>query len=96
MNGHKKRVEKVRDFFSHNKLFSILVVILIGFLLFRTVSHKTEEQPTSTQGEQTVSTESNDLEWRFYPIDLVVLGIGGGICAVMAIRERKKAKEGLN
>lgn len=33
--------------------------------------------------------------WRFYPSDLVILLVGGGICVIMIMRERKKAKEEL-
>jgi ABC-type uncharacterized transport system permease subunit len=94
--GHQKRVEKVRRFASRNKVFSVLIVILVGFLLFRTVSNRTEKKPPNNQAAQTASVESEKLEWRFYPIDLVVLGIGGGFCTIMIIRERRKAKEGLH
>lgn len=94
--GHQKRVEKVRRFVSRNKVFSVLIVILVGFLLFRTVSNRTEKKPPNNQAAQTASVESEKLEWRFYPIDLVVLGIGGGFCTIMIIRERRKAKEGLH
>ena len=96
--GHKKRVEKVREFTSHNKVFSVFAVILIVFLIFRTVSGKAPDTPESSQAEQTVTeeTETEETGWRFYPIDLVVLGVGGGFCTIMIIRERRKAKEGLN
>lgn len=96
-DSHRKRVEKVREFASHNKVFSAIAVLLIVFLLFRTVNRNTE-QPDKAQEEQTVTEESKTEEtgWRFYPIDLVVLGVGGGFCTVMIIRERRKAKEGLN
>lgn len=92
--GHSKRVEKVRDFTSHNKIFTVIAVILIVFLLFRTANRN--PQPETAQNEQTVTEESEGTGWRFYPIDLVVLGVGGGFCSIMIIRERKKAKEGLN
>lgn len=94
--GHQKRMEKVRCFVSHNKVFSVLIVILVGFLLFRTVSDSTGEKPPNNQATQTASAESEKLEWRFYPIDLVVLGVGGGFCTIMIIRERRKAKEDLH
>ncbi|MBQ6041512.1 MAG: hypothetical protein IJL32_12190 [Oscillospiraceae bacterium] len=93
--GHSKRVEKVRDFTSHNKIFTVIAVILIVFLLFRTVNRNTQ-QPETEQTEQSVTDETEETGWRFYPIDLVVLGVGGGFCTIMIIRERKKAKEGLN
>lgn len=95
--GHKKRVEKVREFTSHNKVFSVIAVILIVFLLFRTVNRKTEQQePVQETQTVTEETEAEESGWRFYPIDLVVLGVGGGFCSIMIIRERRKAKEGLN
>lgn len=96
--GHSKRVERVRDFATHNKVFVVIAIILIAFLIFSTVSDKKNETPESSQTEQNVSdeTQSEDTGWRFYPIDLVVLGVGGGICSIMIIRERRKAKEGLN
>lgn len=93
--GHSKRVEKVRDFASHNKIFTVIVVILIVFLLFRTVN-RNPQQPETEQAEQSVTDETEESGWRFYPIDLVVLGVGGGFCTIMIIRERKRAKEGLN
>lgn len=93
--GHSKRVEKVREFTSHNKVFVAIAVILIGFLLFRAVN-RDPQQSEKTQDEQSVTEETEDTGWRFYPIDLVVLGVGGGFCTIMIIRERRKAKEGLN
>lgn len=93
--GHSKRVEKVRDFASHNKIFTVIAVILIAFLLFRTVN-RNPQQPETEQAEQSVTDETEENGWRFYPIDLVVLGVSGGFCTIMIIRERKKAKEGLN
>lgn len=95
--GHKKRVEKVSEFTSHNKVFSVIAVLVIVFLLFRTVNRNPEQQEKA-QEKQTVTeeTDAEETEWRFYPIDLVVLGVGGGFCSIMIIRERRKAKEGLN
>ena len=95
--GHKKRVEKVREFTSHNKMFSVIAVLVIVFLLFSTVNRHTEQQET-VQDRKTVTeeTEAEETGWRFYPIDLVVLGVGDGFCSIMIIRERRKAKEGLN
>ncbi len=94
--GHKRRVEKVREFTSHNKIFTAFAVLLIIFLLFRIVPNRTSENETENQEEQKVSEEAEETGWRFYPIDLVVLGVGGGFCSIMIIRERRKAKEGLN
>ena len=78
-------------------VFSVIAVILIVFLLFRTVNRKTEQQePVQETQTVTEETEAEETGWRFYPIDLVVLGVGGGFCSIMIIRERRKAKEGLN
>lgn len=94
--GHKRRVEKVRDFTSHNKLFTAIAVLLIIFLLFRAVPDRTAANENPEQTKLSEETEAEDTGWRFYPIDLVVLGVGGGFCSIMIIRERRKAKEGLN
>lgn len=92
--GHSKRAEKVRNFASHNKVFTVFAVILIIFLLFHAVNQNTQQSETA-QEEQTITEESTEASWRFYPIDLVILGVGGGFCTVMIVRERKKSKEGL-
>ena len=94
--GHKRRVEKVRDFTSHNKVFTAIAVLLIIFLLFRAVPDRTAENENPEQTKVSEETKAEDTGWRFYPIDLVVLGVGGGFCSIMIIRERRKAKEGLN
>lgn len=65
--GHQKRVEKVRRFVSRNKVFSVLIVILVGFLLFRTVSNRTEKKPPNNQAAQTASVESENWSGDFTP-----------------------------
>ncbi len=94
----KNRVEMVRELNSHKNFLSVFAAILIVFLNFLTVSAYAPDAPESSQAEQTVTaeTETEETGWRFYPIDLVVLGVGGGFCTIMIIRERRKAKEGLN
>ena len=93
--NHKQRVEKVRSFVSQNKIFSVFAIVLICFLLFRTASDPAEKQPMTVPEEQAIYVEAEESGWRFYPIDLVILAVGGGFCTVMILRERRKAKEGL-
>ena len=92
-DSHRKRAAGVQSFLSSNKLFVVIALaaaIIIGTGLFK---GKTVEVPAS-ETEQTEETAVP--QWRFYPSDLVVLLVGGGFCTVMIIRERKKAKEGLD
>lgn len=92
---HMERAGKVREFIAGNKLFlviAVLAVIAICCNVFLNNDEHTTEETSASQSEQAEEQQ----EWRFYPIDLVVLGIGGGFCTVMILRERHKAKEGLN
>ena len=52
-------------------------------------------QVKETEPQETVQSETVE-GWRFYPIDLVVLGAGGELCVVMILREKRRAKEELN
>lgn len=96
-SSHKERAEKVRSYASKNIVFIVAAILIIIFLIVSGVSNRTQE-PDATE-QSTVSTEVADTKteqgWRFYPIDLVVLGVGGGFCSIMIIRERRKTKEGL-
>lgn len=92
-DSHKKRADSVQHFLSSNKLFVVIALvaaIIIGTGLFK---GKTVEVPAS---ETQQTEEATVPQWRFYPSDLIVLLVGGGFCTVMIIRERKKAKEGLD
>ena len=88
---HQKRVEKVRGYLAKNKAVAVIAVLAaIALLVNLVVNH--DVQKTDTQ--ETVQTET-DESWRFYPVDLVVLGAGGGLCAIMMLREKRRAKEEL-
>ena len=89
--GHRKRAEKVRGYLAKNKAVAVIAVLAaIALLVNLVVNH--DVQKTDTQ--ETVQTET-DESWRFYPVDLVVLGAGGGLCAIMMLREKRRAKEEL-
>lgn len=102
--SHKRRVGKIKNFTNKNKVFTVIAIIVVIYLLFNIVSSRINEndkkhEENSIQSD-TVSEESNaetddDLHWRFYWADLWVLAGAGGFCTVMIIRERKKAREKL-
>lgn len=98
---HHQRVEKVKSYTEKNKMFVIIAIGIILFLIGNSIYTSINEVPdngvsqseTSTVEEEV--TEDEPLQWRFYWIDLWILLIGGGVCTIMIIKERKKAKEGL-
>jgi len=90
--GHKKRVRKVKDFAVQNKIFMVMLALAAVFLLANFIFiPKTHDTPKTAE-----IAEEHTREWRFYPIDLAVLGVGGGFCTVMILRERKRVKEDTN
>lgn len=90
--GHRKRAEKVRGYFSQKRAITLFAILAsIALLISLVMNHQVKE----TEPQETVQTETTD-GWRFYPVDLVVLGAGGGLCAVMMLREKRRAKEELN
>lgn len=92
--GHKKRAEKVRGYFSRKSAVALFAVLAsVALLISLVMNHQVKENDANTQ--ETVQTEIAE-GWRFYPVDLVVLGTGGGLCAVMILREKRRAKEELN
>lgn len=95
---HKERVQKIRNFTEKNKVFTIMAVIAVIFLLsnFFFSKDNTEKNLPDTETVQ-AETEENPpkAEWQFYWSDLWILAVGGGFCTVMIIRERRKAKEEL-
>ena len=91
--NHKTRVEKVRSFGSKNKIFVITAIVAVVFLLANFVFNVKDKPPH--EGGENAAAEIEPLSWRFYPIDLAILGVGGGFCTVMIIRQRKKTKEEL-
>lgn len=88
MDGHKKHAEKVRGMLVKNKAIAVLAVLFAVTLLVNIVRNR----PVSEQTETVQITNEN---WRFYPIDLAVLGAGGAVCAAMILREKRRAKEEL-
>jgi cell division protein FtsL len=103
---HKKRVEKVKDFTAKNKVFAIMMVVAVIFMLvnfvFTSDNNPQETNHTASINENTdvtdepaAVTETQREIWRFYFIDLVILGAGGGFCLIMILRQRKKTKEEL-
>ena len=90
--GHRKRAEKVRGYFSQKRAITLFAILAsIALLVSLVMNHQVNE----TELQETVQTETTE-SWRFYPVDLVVLGAGGGVCAVMMLREKRRAKEELN
>lgn len=90
--GHRKRAEKVRGYFSQKRAITLFAILAsIALLISLVMNHQVKE----TELQETVQTETTE-SWRFYPVDLVVLGVGGGLCAVMMLREKRRAKEELN
>ena len=92
--GHRKRAEKVRGYFSQKRAITLFTILAsIALLVSLVMNHQVKETDANTQ-ETTAS--DTDESWRFYPVDLIVLGAGGGLCAVMMLREKRRAKEELN
>ena len=90
--GHRKRAEKVRGYFSQKRAITLFAILAsIALLVSLVMNHQVKE----TEPQETAQTETAE-SWRFYPVDLVVLGAGGGLCAVMMLREKRRAKEELN
>ena len=90
--GHRKRAEKVRGYFSQKRAITLFAILAsIALLVSLVMNYQVKE----TEPQETVQTETVE-GWRFYPVDLVVLGAGGGLCAVMMLREKRRAKEELN
>ena len=90
--GHRKRAEKVRGYFTQKRAITLFAILAAIALL---VSLVMNYQVKETEPQETVQSETVE-GWRFYPVDLVVLGVGGGLCAVMMLREKRRAKEELN
>ena len=90
--GHRKRAEKVRGYFSQKRAITLFALLAsIALLVSLVMNHQVKE----TEPQETVQSETVE-GWRFYPVDLIVLGAGGGLCAVMMLREKRRAKEELN
>ena len=110
MTSHSERVSKVRAYFEKNKLFSVIAVIIVFALIGNFVINKVaeakakdiaavsaQEEMSDKADESSVATSNNEEKphWRFYWIDLWILGGGGGFCLIKILQEKKKAKEKL-
>ncbi len=92
--GHGKRVEKVRGYFTQKRAITLFAILAaIALLVSLVMNHQVKESDADTQE---ITASETDESWRLYPVDLVVLGAGGGLCAVMMLREKRRAKEELN
>ena len=92
--GHRKRAEKVRGYFSQKRAITLFAIFAsIALLVSLVMNYQVKE--TDSDVQETAASDT-DESWRFYPVDLVVLGAGGGLCAVMMLREKRRAKEELN
>ena len=95
MKSYKERLATVRSFTSKNRLFSLIAVGLVLFLLGNAVVHRIGDDKSKPIVSETEVTETEPEHWRFYPVDLAVLVVGGGFCTIMILREQKKAREKL-
>lgn len=92
--GHRKRAEKVRGYFTQKRAITLFALLAaIALLVSLVMNHQVKE---SNEDIQETTASDTDETWRFYPVDLVVLGAGGGLCAVMMLREKRRCKEELN
>ena len=95
MKNYKERLATVKNFTAKNRLFSLIAVGLVLFLLGNAVAHRIGDDKSKPIVSETEVTETEPEHWRFYPVDLGVLVVGGGFCTIMILRERKKAREKL-
>ena len=95
MKNYKERLATVKNFTAKNRLFSLIAIALVLFLLGNAVAHRIGDDKSKPIVSETEITETESEHWRFYPVDLGVLVVGGGFCTIMIIRERKKAREKL-
>ena len=95
MKKYKERLASVRKFTAKNRLFSLIAIALLLFLIGNAVVHRIGDDKSKSIVSETEITETEPEHWRFYPVDLGVLVVGGGFCTIMILRERKKAREKL-
>ena len=95
MKNYKERLATVKNFTTKNRLFSLIAIALVLFLLGNAVAHRIGDDKSKPIVSETEVSETEPEHWRFYPIDLAVLVVGGGFCTIQIIRERKKAREKL-
>ena len=95
MKNYKERLATVKNFTVKNRLFSLIAIALVLFLLGNAVAHRIGDDKSKPIVSETEVTETEPEHWRFYPVDLAVLVVGGGFCTILIYRERKKAREKL-
>ena len=95
MKKYKERLATVRKFTAKNRLFSLIAITLLLFLIGNAVVHRIGDDKSKPIVSETEITETEPEHWRFYPVDLGVLVVGGGFCTIMILRERKRAREKL-
>ena len=104
MKAHNERVERVQNFSSNNKVFILGVIAVIIFLAGGFISNSKKPDAADYRHpegySETAESESNSNEtteytpqWEFSWFDLAIIGIGGGFCTIMIIRERRKARD---
>lgn len=103
---YNERALSIERYILKNKLFFIIVLSLIVFIIYSEIKINIESSKQTTieiteteEKNEDVDTGINISEklphWKFYSIDLWVLIIGVTVCTVNIIREHKKAKEKL-
>lgn len=94
------RIARVRSYMHDNKAFSIIAVLIVIALICNFIMNRQQPLDESSRAEpetvQEAQEEAEQESWRFYPIDLVILAVGGGFCTFKIIEERRRAKEELN
>ncbi|MDE6707611.1 MAG: hypothetical protein K2K06_06215 [Oscillospiraceae bacterium] len=96
---YAKRVEIAKDFINKNKLFTVIAIITMCYLLCSFLFSKVNSDFSSNDVEineiQETEEKENIMRWQFYWSDLVILASGGGFCTIMIVRERKKERDNL-
>ncbi len=88
-----KRVERAARFVDGNKVFIVMILLVVigligGNFLEKKIPDAEQEQAVSEQ-------QSYQPEWHFYWSDLIVLVGAGGFCTVKILHQKKRAKEEL-
>jgi hypothetical protein len=85
----------------------IIVLLFAGTFMLGVVSENSQDvaleeiqtgnSESSVENAESVEHDSNVQktlpQWEFHSIDLWILGIGGGICLVQIVREKRKGRE---
>lgn len=97
---YSQRVERLKQFTGKNKFFTLIALAVIIFLIANFLGSRMNqdaEPPPKKDASQAEITEEipPENQWRFYFIDLWIVGIAGGFCGIMILREKRKAREKL-